>query len=134
MLPTAVLSGLLIVAAFRGRGNKEGAVQAITELEAAGLGVVREERATCGTAKVHLRTLNCMLPDKIVTYLYLYTVYILYMYMCMCIIMKLHPPPQKKTKQNSCTDLKKEWCHKTLTKRKRYVCCLVQIWNVVETV
>ena len=100
MLPTAVLSGLLIVAAFGGRGNKEGAVQAITELEAAGLGVVREERATCGTAKVHLRTLNCMLPDNIVTYLYLYTVYILYMYMCMCIIMKLHPPPKKnKTKQ-----------------------------------
>lgn len=37
---------------FRGRGNKEGAVAAIKELEAAGLGVVKEERSTRGTSKV----------------------------------------------------------------------------------
>ena len=37
---------------FRGRGNKDGAVAAIMELEKEGLGVVKEERATRGTSKV----------------------------------------------------------------------------------
>lgn len=37
---------------FRDRGKKEGAVAAIKELESAGLGVVKEERATRGTSKV----------------------------------------------------------------------------------
>ena len=39
---------------FRNHGNKEGAVAAIKELEAAGLGVVKEEKATRGTSKVKI--------------------------------------------------------------------------------
>lgn len=37
---------------FRGHGNKAGAVAAIKELEAAGLGVVGEEKSTRGASKV----------------------------------------------------------------------------------
>ena len=54
LLPGKVLdiSALNTSHKSRGRGNKEGAVAAIYELEAAGLGVVKEERATRGTTKV----------------------------------------------------------------------------------
>ena len=41
---------------FRGRGNKGGAVAVINESEIAGLGVVKEEKATQGTTKVHYVT------------------------------------------------------------------------------
>lgn len=37
---------------WRGRGNKEGAVAAIKELEKAGLGVVIEEKCSRGATKV----------------------------------------------------------------------------------
>ena len=47
------ISALNTAHKFRGRGNKEGAVAATTELEAAGLDVVKTEKATCGCAKVH---------------------------------------------------------------------------------
>ena len=58
LLPGKVLdiSALNTSHKFRGRGNKEGAVAAINELETAGLGVVKEERATRGTTKVHYVT------------------------------------------------------------------------------
>ena len=53
LLPGPVLdiSALNTAHKFRERGNKEGAVAAIKKLEAAGLGMVKEERATRGTAK-----------------------------------------------------------------------------------
>ena len=62
LLPGPVLdiSALNTAHKFRGRGNKEGAVAAIKELEAAGLGVVKEERATRGTAKVCYNSVSCL--------------------------------------------------------------------------
>lgn len=42
---------------FRGYGNKDGAVAAIKELEANGLGTVHETKTTRGTSKV--RKLSC---------------------------------------------------------------------------
>ena len=57
LLPGKVLdiSALNTSHKFRGEGNK-GAVAAINELETADLGVVKEERATRGTTKVHYVT------------------------------------------------------------------------------
>ena len=56
LLPGKVLdiSSLNSSHKFRGRGNKEGAVAAIKELESAGLGVVQENTATRGTKMVCL--------------------------------------------------------------------------------
>ena len=63
LLPGKVLdiSALNTSHKFRGRGNKEGAVAAIHELQAAGLGTVKEERATRGTTKVLIHAVCCVI-------------------------------------------------------------------------
>ena len=50
---TLDISALNTQRKFRDKGNKEGAVAAIRHLEESGLGEVREERASRGTAKVN---------------------------------------------------------------------------------
>ena len=58
LLPGKVLdiSALNTSHKFKNRGNKAGAVAAIKELEAAGLGAVKEEPATRGTSIVRYST------------------------------------------------------------------------------